>query len=82
VLPADAANLIFYSAQQVTPLSLVHNNIMARSRLPVLSGGITLIRSCRRMSGKFADFRAARPVLRIVLSQLGEPLGMLVPSGE
>ena len=34
MFPADAANLIFYSAQQVTPLSLVHNSIMARSRLP------------------------------------------------
>jgi len=44
VFPADAANLIFCSAQQVTSLSFVHNSIMARFRLPGLSGCITLIR--------------------------------------
>jgi len=82
VFPADAANLIFYSAQQVTPLSLVHNSIMARSRLPGAFRRYHVDSLLMAHVRHVADFRAARPVLRTVLSRLGEPLGMLVPSGE
>ena len=81
--PRRAANLIFHSAQQVTPLNLVHNSIMARSRLPGAFRQYhvdSLLPA--HVRGHVADFRAARPVLRMVLSRLGEPLGMLVPSGE